>query len=134
MPSLLFRQTYERIGQRDHVLIAAASEVRRGLADLPGQPWPALKPISWREARRLAAGLVEEYHYFHEALERASVKNRFRRGGDQLEMLNQGFPAVRITEAAENYTRQHQTDTDAKRNSRSRSARKPLPKSRPSSP
>ena len=35
--------------------------------------------------------------------------DRFRRGGDQREMLNQGFPAVRITEAEENYTRQHQT-------------------------
>jgi len=35
--------------------------------------------------------------------------DRFRRGGDQREMLSQGFPAVRVTEAAENYTRQHQT-------------------------
>jgi len=34
--------------------------------------------------------------------------DRFRRGGDQMEMLKQGFPAVRVTEAAENYTRQHQ--------------------------
>ena len=35
--------------------------------------------------------------------------DRFHRGGDQMEMLKQGYPAVRITEAAENYTRQHQT-------------------------
>ncbi len=35
--------------------------------------------------------------------------DRFGRGGDQREMLNQGFPAIRITEAAEDYTRQHQT-------------------------
>lgn len=35
--------------------------------------------------------------------------DRFGRGGDHLEMLAQGFPAVRISEAAENYTRQHQT-------------------------
>lgn len=34
--------------------------------------------------------------------------DRIGRGGDHREMLNQGFPAVRITEAAENYTRQHQ--------------------------
>ncbi len=34
--------------------------------------------------------------------------DRFGRGGDQTEMLNAGFPAVRITEAAENYDRQHQ--------------------------
>jgi hypothetical protein len=35
--------------------------------------------------------------------------DRVGRGGDQREMLAQGFPAVRITEADENYTRQHQT-------------------------
>jgi hypothetical protein len=35
--------------------------------------------------------------------------DRFGRGGDQLALLGEGFPAVRITEAAENYTRQHQT-------------------------
>jgi Zn-dependent M28 family amino/carboxypeptidase len=34
--------------------------------------------------------------------------DRFGRGGDQVEMLKAGFPAVRITEAVENYTRQHQ--------------------------
>jgi Zn-dependent M28 family amino/carboxypeptidase len=34
--------------------------------------------------------------------------DRYSRGGDQVPMLEAGFPAVRITEAAENYTRQHQ--------------------------
>ncbi|MGZ6013449.1 MAG: M20/M25/M40 family metallo-hydrolase, partial [Caulobacteraceae bacterium] len=34
--------------------------------------------------------------------------DRFSRGGDQTEMLKAGFPAVRITEANENYNRQHQ--------------------------
>jgi Zn-dependent M28 family amino/carboxypeptidase len=34
--------------------------------------------------------------------------DRYGRGGDQVEFLNAGFPAVRITEANENYTRQHQ--------------------------
>lgn len=34
--------------------------------------------------------------------------DRFARGGDQVEMLNAGFPAVRVTEANENYNRQHQ--------------------------
>lgn len=34
--------------------------------------------------------------------------DRFGRGGDQVRMLEAGFPAVRVTEAAENYTRQHQ--------------------------
>ena len=34
--------------------------------------------------------------------------DRFGRGGDQTPMLEAGFPAVRVTEAAENWTRQHQ--------------------------
>ena len=34
--------------------------------------------------------------------------DRYGRGGDQVEFLGRGFPAVRVTEAAENYTRQHQ--------------------------
>ncbi|MGA0599760.1 M20/M25/M40 family metallo-hydrolase [Caulobacter sp. KR2-114] len=34
--------------------------------------------------------------------------DRFSRGGDQVRMLEAGFPAVRVTEADENYTRQHQ--------------------------
>lgn len=34
--------------------------------------------------------------------------DRYSRGGDQVPMLEAGYPAVRITEAAENYTRQHQ--------------------------
>jgi Zn-dependent M28 family amino/carboxypeptidase len=34
--------------------------------------------------------------------------DRFARGGDQAPMQAAGFPAVRLTEADENYTRQHQ--------------------------
>ncbi len=34
--------------------------------------------------------------------------DRFGRGGDQVRMLEAGFPAVRVTEAQENYNRQHQ--------------------------
>jgi Zn-dependent M28 family amino/carboxypeptidase len=34
--------------------------------------------------------------------------DRYGRGGDQVEMLRAGYPAVRVTEAVENYTRQHQ--------------------------
>src|SRR5205085_1641018 len=33
---------------------------------------------------------------------------RFGRGGDQVRMLEAGFPSVRVTEAVENYNRQHQ--------------------------
>ena len=61
-----------------------------------------------RNLARFMQGLGDSY------LNGFSVKpiyrpDRFARGGDHLEMLAQGFPAVRITEAAENYTRQHQT-------------------------
>ena len=35
-------------------------------------------------------------------------RDRFSRGGDQVPMVEAGFPAVRVTEASENYTRQHQ--------------------------
>jgi Zn-dependent M28 family amino/carboxypeptidase len=34
--------------------------------------------------------------------------DRYGRGGDQVPMLEAGFPAVRVTEATENYDRQHQ--------------------------
>lgn len=34
--------------------------------------------------------------------------DRFGRGGDQVEFLKAGYPAVRVTEARENYSRQHQ--------------------------
>lgn len=34
--------------------------------------------------------------------------DRYGRGGDQVEMLAAGFPAIRVTEAAEHYDRQHQ--------------------------
>jgi Zn-dependent M28 family amino/carboxypeptidase len=34
--------------------------------------------------------------------------DRYGRGGDQVEFLNAGFPAVRVTEAHEDYARQHQ--------------------------
>ena len=34
--------------------------------------------------------------------------DRYGRGGDQVRFLQAGFPAVRVTEAHENYTRQHQ--------------------------
>src|SRR6185436_5917443 len=34
--------------------------------------------------------------------------DRFGRGGDQTRMLEAGYPAVRVTEAVENYNREHQ--------------------------
>ena len=34
--------------------------------------------------------------------------DRYERGGDQVPMLAAGYPAVRFTEAIENYTHEHQ--------------------------
>ncbi len=56
--------------------------------------------------------------------------DRFSRGGDQVEMLKAGFPAVRVTEANENYTRQHQdlrTENGIKYGGRDRGRRLRLP-------
>lgn len=60
-----------------------------------------------RNIDRYMAGLAEQY------LSPFRVRmiyrtDRFSRGGDQTPMLEAGFPAVRVTEAAENYDRQHQ--------------------------
>ncbi len=42
------------------------------------------------------------------AIEQVYRTDRFGRGGDQVPMLEAGFPAVRITERQEHYDRQHQ--------------------------
>jgi acetylornithine deacetylase/succinyl-diaminopimelate desuccinylase-like protein len=60
-----------------------------------------------RQVARFMAGLADAYlPAFHVSM--VYRTDRFSRGGDQTEMLKAGFPAVRITEANENYTRQHQ--------------------------
>jgi Zn-dependent M28 family amino/carboxypeptidase len=60
-----------------------------------------------RNIDRYMAGLAAQY------LDGFKVRmvyrtDRFGRGGDQTPLLEAGYPAVRVTEAAENYTRQHQ--------------------------
>ena len=60
-----------------------------------------------RQLARYIDGLADRY------LTNLSVRmvyrtDRFSRGGDQVRMLEAGYPAVRVTEAVENYTRQHQ--------------------------
>ncbi len=60
-----------------------------------------------RNIDRYMAGLAAQY------LDGFKVRmvyrtDRFGRGGDQTPVLQAGYPAVRVTEAAENYTRQHQ--------------------------
>jgi Zn-dependent M28 family amino/carboxypeptidase len=60
-----------------------------------------------RQVARMMAGLAGRY-LPGLAVTMVYRTDRFGRGGDQTEMLNAGFPAVRVTEAAENYNRQHQ--------------------------
>jgi acetylornithine deacetylase/succinyl-diaminopimelate desuccinylase-like protein len=60
-----------------------------------------------RQVARMMAGLADRYLPDFKVT-MVYRTDRFGRGGDQTEMLNAGFPAVRVTEAVENYTRQHQ--------------------------
>ena len=60
-----------------------------------------------RQLARFMDGLADRY------LTNLSVRmvyrtDRYSRGGDQVRMLEAGYPSVRVTEALENYTRQHQ--------------------------
>jgi hypothetical protein len=60
-----------------------------------------------RQLARYVAGMAETYvrHLEPTLIYRL---DRFGRGGDQMPFANRGFPAVRIMETHENYTRQHQ--------------------------
>ncbi len=61
-------------------------------------------------SRNLSRYLVQlaEQHLVNFRVEQLYRTDRFGRGGDQVEFLEHGFPAVRLTEAHENYARQHQ--------------------------
>ena len=62
---------------------------------------------SSRNLARFIDGMADRYlaNFDVEMIYRT---DRYGRGGDQTEMLRAGFPAVRISEGAENYDRQHQ--------------------------
>ena len=60
-----------------------------------------------RNLARFMARLAER-HLTNLRVEMVYRTDRYGRGGDQVEFLNAGFPAVRVTEAHEDYTRQHQ--------------------------
>jgi len=60
-----------------------------------------------RQLARYVAGMAETYVRHLEPLLIYRL-DRFGRGGDQMPFANRGFPAVRIMETHENYTRQHQ--------------------------
>jgi Zn-dependent M28 family amino/carboxypeptidase len=60
-----------------------------------------------RNLARYMARLAEE-HLTNLRVEMVYRTDRYGRGGDQVAFLEQGFPAVRVTEAHEDYTHQHQ--------------------------
>ena len=60
-----------------------------------------------RNLARFISGIAERYLTGFSA-RMVYRTDRFSRGGDQVPMLAAGFPAVRFTEAIENYTREHQ--------------------------
>ena len=62
---------------------------------------------SSRNLARFVDGIADRYLTNFD-VEMVYRTDRFGRGGDQVEMLKAGFPAVRITEGAENYNHQHQ--------------------------
>jgi Peptidase family M28 len=60
-----------------------------------------------RNIARYMATLAER-HLTNLRVEMVYRTDRYGRGGDQVAFLEQGFPAVRVTEAHEDYTHQHQ--------------------------
>jgi hypothetical protein len=60
-----------------------------------------------RNLARMIAGLAEHY-LTNLRVQMVYRTDRFGRGGDQVAMLEAGYPAVRLTEGHEDYTRQHQ--------------------------
>lgn len=60
-----------------------------------------------RNLARMMSGLAEQYlPDFHVRM--VYRTDRYSRGGDQVPFLEAGFPAVRVSEGHEDYTRQHQ--------------------------
>ncbi|MGH8126284.1 MAG: M20/M25/M40 family metallo-hydrolase [Rhodanobacteraceae bacterium] len=75
---------------------AAYTRFLGGLSDSPS-----------RNVARYMAALAEEYlHDFHVRI--VYRTDRFGRGGDEEAFLAQGYPAVRLAESYETYSRQHQ--------------------------
>lgn len=60
-----------------------------------------------RNIARYLSGLAED-HLTNFRVRMVYRTDRYGRGGDQVPFLEAGYPAVRVTEAHENYTRQHQ--------------------------
>jgi hypothetical protein len=85
-------------GTRADETAAEAADRRRSGAEMDAPS---------REIGRFMHGLAEAYMPGFR-VRMIFRQDRLGRGGDQLPMQHAGFPAVRVTEADENYTRQHQ--------------------------
>ena len=95
------------------------AECRAG-ADPEHPLGPYYKYPVWQEGKNRSARVADP---------RAEQLRKALEGRQHFEQLARECIALTVQ-----HTRQGQTDTDAKKSSRSRSARKPLPKSKPSSP
>jgi len=110
-------QKMARIDQMEYGSLQA--EYRQG-ADSSHPLGPYYKHQVWREGKN---------HSERVAGPRAQQLRQAVEGRQQFEQL-----AQECVELTVQHTRQAQRTTEAKKNSRRRSARKPLPKSKPSSP
>jgi Zn-dependent M28 family amino/carboxypeptidase len=77
--------------------MAAARRANGGEVDSPS-----------RNLARYIAGIADQ-HADNFRVRMVYRRDRYGRGGDQTPMQEAGFPAVRLTEGAENYVHQHQT-------------------------
>ncbi|MEQ7874912.1 M20/M25/M40 family metallo-hydrolase [Sphingomonas sp. ASV193] len=80
-----------------HEALAAAQRALGGENDSPS-----------RNLSRFLAGLATRVPSIGLTVRQVWRTDRFGRGGDHIEMLDAGFPAVRLSVAVENYRRQHQ--------------------------
>lgn len=98
-------------GVRDNTLVRVMSEATRATETPEQAKWRAahggeLDSPSRNLSRHLAQ--LAETHLVNFRVKQLYRTDRDSRGGDQLQMQAEGFPAVRLTEGHENYRQQHQ--------------------------
>lgn len=110
--------THGQDGVNDNTVMRVFSE---GIKRNPAEPTGGVKDDGLKDIRyhggevdspsrnlaRLLADLAEK-ELTNFRVRMVYRTDRYGRGGDQVPFLEAGFPAVRLTEAHENYTRQHQ--------------------------
>lgn len=93
-----------------HVRIFAASIVQSSQSEGAARLRRSLGGENDTPARSIARFMQSIARTYLDGFEARIIyrADRLGRGGDHIPMLEAGYPAVRITEAAENYARQHQ--------------------------